>query len=379
MTTARYAMKETRSRRKNNGVYVNGTYPNLVFAEGMFLNSYIRKYSGTLRSLTEGKKMFDSCPFLKESYIYGCKGLTDASFMYDTCKSLIKVEMPHTESLANAEGMFKDCKRLKEVTLCNSYIRNMNNMFSGTGNVKMLFKNGLNGPNDLSPGDPKRIPNAVSAQYAWSNSKIKSFKGYTFAALEDATGMFEGCKELKAVTNCKFDVLTTATNMYKDCQKLMYDANKYVLVTSVSGIYTNCDSMVRNSSSFPSLTNTSNLFTDCKDLKLSIHDANEAFKSAVNTNGMYSGCSKLEKVYGINSNTTNLMVKEVAGIDSALPLLFPPVETTDMFAGCTSLKMVALRFSKLTALTDELFADSKNSLKEAYISADEAESAEIFL
>lgn len=381
MWTAKYAMKQTRSQYRNTGVYVNGTYPKLEFAEGMFMESNIHKYSGTLRSLKEGQKMFESCPLLYESHIYRCDNLTDASTMYLNCKSLRKVEMPHTSGLITATGMFKGCASLKEVTLCNSFIQNMDEMFSGAGNANLLFKNGAN--------DPKLIPNAESAISAWSNSKIKSFNGYRFAALKDATSMFEGCKKLKAVTNCNFEVLTTATNMYKDCQKLMYDANKYVLVTSVGGIYTNCDSMVRNSSSFPSLTSTTNLFKDCKNLKLSIHDANEAFMRAANTEGMYSGCSKLEKVYGIISSTTdtnttgskplNLMVKEVAGIDSASPLMFPTTSTADMFAGCTSLKMVALRFPNVTELTDELFADSKNSLKEVYISADLVEEAPHFL
>ena len=308
-----------------------------------------------MSSVTNMESMFDGCkklqtiePFCNPEYVDGQYAgfttgeVTSVTAMFRDCESLESLDLSFlviSEELRNYNYMFKNCRSLRSV-----------NISTLTGGVPWYLKEMFSGCAALESIDLSSIYFSFVQQMDGMFAGCASLKSVDLSTVRgngynvmNMTGLFEGCTSLESV-NMKMKSLcekawravwndnstdyVQMTNLFKDCSSLTTfstDGLQSATAGSVdlTGVFSGCSSLTSLDLSkgfwVSKATNFSSLFAGCsslRELDLSSFNPN----NVTNMSGMFQNCTNLESIYIDDSWTTAAVT-----------------ESTDMFAGCTSL------------------------------------------
>ena len=308
-----------------------------------------------MSKVTNMQSMFDGCkklhtiePFSHPVSIGGNSTgfttgeVTNVTAMFRDCEALETIDLSFlviSDELRNYNYMFKNCRSLTSVDLTSLttgvpwYLKEM---FSGCESLETI---------DLSPlsfsfvQEMDRMFAGCTSLKSVDLSKVRG-NGYNVVNM---TSLFEGCTSLenvnmkmknlcemawRAVWNNNSTDYVQMTNLFKDCSSLTTLSTEGLQPATagcvdLTGVFSGCSSLTSLDLSkgfwMDKATNLSNLFAGCSSLReLDLSAQNT--RAATNMSGMFQGCTNLESIYIDDSWTTAAVT-----------------ESTDMFAGCTSL------------------------------------------
>lgn len=159
---------------------------------------------------------------------------------------------------------------------------------------------------------------------------VEGLKNINSTSLKNSSYMFYDCSSLTSISGFNFDGLwlTNTSYMFAGCSKLAsldVSGIQAIWVTDMSNMFADCSSLTSldlSKSLVQNVTNMSGMFAGCSNIKtIVIKDSSDKIFRAnkvTDMSEMFKGCAKLETIHCVDTWTCD--------------------NSTDMFAGCTSLK-----------------------------------------
>lgn len=336
---------------------------------------------------------FNACSLLKTLDLTKFKPTSaqNMSGMFWGCKSLTTIYCNDTWNCKTSTSMFYECPNVKgaiafdEGKITVAYANPTTGYFtpsSALGNFKpyAVFDNGTltfyydakkeeRGGYEVGP--------FTSTEIRWGGNEKKitsvvfdeSFANCT--SITSTAYWFNGCDALTTITglgNLSTEHVVDMHNMFTGCQLLLgldLSLLNTSMVSDMRNMFTDCRSLKSldvSGFNMENVTLINQMFQDCSSLK-SINLSGFNTSNVSNLSYLFAGCSSLESLDVTSFNTSKVtnMKCMFSGCSSLTSIFCNDTwvcsESTDMFAGCTSLEG-AMTYD--ASMTDATYANPKN-------------------
>ena len=275
-------------------VVINCDMSKVTSFEAMFQLTQIKDFSNIFsnlntKSLNNIRAMFCKCTNMGEipnlnNFFQKDNQIKDISMLFNGCRnlSIIKVKEWYGDKIKDVSYAFNRCKNITEINLGYISSNSLNNMCGLFNGCKKLNKITLN------KWDAKEVKDmSIMLQGCEALTKIDFMKYFAPNKVEDISGVFSGCKQLKQISfkNWNTGNVKEMIGMFNDCSNLTsIDFGKLVFgkVDDASGLFYKCQNLktinCRDCQGFPVSCTLENLFDQCTSL--SEKDKNQ-FKSLI--------------------------------------------------------------------------------------------------
>ncbi|MBS7409874.1 MAG: BspA family leucine-rich repeat surface protein [Muribaculaceae bacterium] len=349
------------------------------FSEARYANNLFKDCSSltTLKlpnmKTKEMSNMFAGCSCLKSLDVSNLKTsiVSNMSNVFKGCTKLESIYCDNTWSCDNSTDMFAGCTALKgavafDASKTDASMANPNTGYfcgktyvvidkgtlsfyqdyqlkSRTGTSYLITER--NAEDDSFPIwannttikkvviDDSFIAYAPSSTSKWfanctALETVEGLENINGTSLISSSFMFYDCSSLTSISGFNFSKLYNTSYMFAGCSKLAsldVSGIRAILVTDMSNMFAGCSNLTSldlSKSYVQSVTNMSRMFAGCSNIKtIVIKDSSAKIFSAdkvTDMSEMFKGCAKLETIHCVDTWTCD--------------------NSTDMFAGCTSLK-----------------------------------------
>ncbi len=214
-------------------------------------------------SVKYGGEMFYNCIHLKRLLISDLSSLKTGARSFFNCASLATISFSDLSSLTDGTSMFSGCYSLKDFTISD-------------------------------------LPVLRAGYYMFSQCYSLTNLQLDVPSLINGEGMFLGCSSLKSLTLSGLSKLTNGGSMFRGCgslEKLTFDSLQSVV--NANTMFYGCYKLASlDELYFPLIGSANFMFQLCTSLS-SIVFKEGSFAVAQSLYGIFSGCTKLKSVVGL--------------------------------------------------------------------------------
>ncbi len=322
--------------------------------------------------VTTMKSMFYECKLLTELDLSGfnTSKVTDMSHMFRLCRTLNTLNMDgfDTSNVTDMSSMFRECDALIELDLSKfdaTSVTDIANMFYGCSALKTLNMSGFKAPNletmeslfqgcsaleeiNMSGFNTGNVTSLSGIIYTPRNSFLREIdlRGMEAPELTDMSDMFRNCTSLKTADlgGINAPKLTDMSNLFGG-KKI----SSSLETADLGGI------------NAPSLNKMNSMFQNCSALtSLNLIGLNAP--NVTNMNSMFQNCNALTTLDLRDLHNTYIFTNK-----SKTPTIIKPVNTNNMFDGCSNLVSIYVdntKWSKVEKGGNNMFKDCSSLVGE---------------
>ena len=208
---------------------------------------------------------------------------------FEDCINIISIDLSYFDisDVTNISKMFNGCKRLKEIKGLHKFktnkVEDMSGLFQLCSELKFL---------DLSNFD---ISDVINMKHMFSEcKKLKEIKGldkFNTLKVKDMSGIFQLCSELEILDLSGFDTsnVINMEYMFKECK----------ILKEIKGL---------DKFNTKKVIDMNGMFQLCSELKV-LDLSNFDTSNTINMKYMFSECTKLKEIKGLDKFNTEKVIK----------------------------------------------------------------------
>ena len=263
-------------------VVMNWDISEVTSLEAMFQLSHIKDFSKILSNLKPQKlnnirAMFCKCTNMGEipnlnNFFQKNNKITNISMLFNGCRNLSNIKGKEWcgDKIEDMSYAFNRCKNITDINLgyiSSNSLENMCGLFNGCKKLNKIT---------LNKWEAKEVKDmSIMLQGCEALTKIDFMKYFAPNKVEDISGVFSGCKQLKQISfkNWNTGNVKEMIGMFNDCSNLTsIDFGKLVFgkVDDASGLFYKCQNLktinCRDCQGFKVNCTLENLFDQCTSL-----------------------------------------------------------------------------------------------------------------